>query len=96
MEMRRYQELRLLEAAGQIHNLAIHPKYCLVDGYHRRAGEWVKPIYYIPDFEYREIDTHELVIEDVKGTKTVETALFKLKRKLFEQKYGYELRVVQA
>ena len=94
MEMRRYQELRLLEAAGQIIHLTVHPKYCLIDGYRRRpSGEWIRAVYYIADFEYVETDTCNRVIEDVKGS---ETGLFKLKRKLFEQKYPYELRLTQA
>jgi len=93
MEMRRYQELRLLQAAGHIQGLVLQPKFCLLSGYRRKSGDWVRPIHYIADFQYLDCELGEIVVEDVKG---YETAVFKLKRKMFEQKFGYELRLVQA
>jgi hypothetical protein len=37
--------------------------------------------------------TGETIVEDVKG---YQTPVFRIKRKLFESRYGLELRLVQA
>ena len=87
-----YRELKLLEKAGVISCLEVHPCYQLQEGYpHPETGKRVRPIYYEADFEY--IEEGKTVIEDVKGR---ETAVFKLKRKLFEYKYYRAIRLVQA
>jgi hypothetical protein len=94
MEMRRYQELRLLEVGGVIQDLRLQPKYLLLEGY-RQPGtnKRVRPIYYIADFAYVDQATGETIVEDVKG---YQTPVFRIKRKLFESRYGLELRLVQA
>ena len=76
-EAKRYGELCLLETAGQITALVIHPRFELmpktvINGVKLRA------ITYIADFAYRE-DGWE-VVEDVKGQ---QTPVFRLKRNLF-------------
>lgn len=87
-EAARYGELKLLEAAGEITSLEIHPRYKLLD-----ADPYMmqRATYYIGDFQY--IENGKVVCEDVKG---VETAVFKLKAKLFRMYYpDYELRIVK-
>jgi len=85
-EGKRYQELILLERAGEITDLTIHPRFLLQEGF-----EDVNPIYYEADFRYTEGDA--LVVEDVKGH---ETEGFRLKSKLFRFKYPqYEFRIVR-
>ena len=94
MERRRYQELKLLEAAGEIYDLKVHPPYQIFDAYKQpETGKRIRAVKYIADFEYKDSATAEIITEDVKG---VETAVFKLKRKLFEVKYERLLRLVQT
>ena len=88
-EAARYAELKLLEQAGEIQHLKAHPRYEIVEGYFI-GEEWVRPVYYEGDFEY--FDGDHFVTEDVKG---VETAVFRLKKKLFQKRYPQELRIVK-
>jgi hypothetical protein len=85
-EARRYGELRLLEAAGQIKSLVPHPKYPLtVNG--ERVGT------YVGDASY--LENGEVVIEDVKSPPT-KTPIYRLKAKLVHALYGITIREVSA
>ena len=77
-EAARYQELRLLEQAGEIANLRIHTRWELQPGWRDKDGKKWRPITYESDFDYTEGDA--FVVEDFKGVKT---QVFKLKEKLF-------------
>lgn len=91
IEARRYQELKLLVAAGEITDLQLQPAYQLQPGYRNAAGRKQRPINYVADFAYME--NGRLIVEDVKG---VETAVFRLKRRMFEYLYqGIELRITK-
>jgi hypothetical protein len=93
-EYARYRELRLLETAGVITALEVHPTYLLQPGfrYHRKAE---RAINYEADFQYVDLETGARIVEDVKGKKTEG---YKLKRKLFLAKYGddYDFREIAA
>lgn len=93
-EMRRYLELKLLLAAGEITNLKVHPRYLLQAGF-KYKGKVERPIYYEGDFAYLEATTGALVVEDVKGKPT---QAYRLKRKLFLAQYRdiYDFREVEA
>ena len=81
-EARRYGELMLLQRAGKIIGLEVHPTFYLTAG-----------IKYIADFHYVEKKSGKGVAEDVKG---VQTAAFRIKAKLFRDQYpDCELRVVK-
>jgi hypothetical protein len=91
-ERGRYRELVFLQRAGAISELGLHPRFIIVEGYNKRDGSHVRPVYYEADFMYVENGT--VVVEDVKG---VATQVFKLKRKLFERRYPqYEFRLVEV
>jgi hypothetical protein len=83
-ESRRYQELRLLQAAGEIRELGVHPRYIV----------WMHgkdKIVYEADFCYTEND--QQVTEDVKG---VETAVFRIKAKMFRAMFPeIDFRIVK-
>lgn len=83
-EAARYGELKLLQAAGHIADLACQPPFALV-------VNGVKVGKYIADFVYRDCATGERVYEDVKG---VRTAVYKLKAKLVLALYGVAIREV--
>jgi len=92
-ECRRYQELKQLEYVGDIANLRVHPVYEIQPAF-RRGGKGERKITYEADFEYAE--DGKAVVEDVKGGSGTQTAVFKLKRKLFLYKYPeIELRIVE-
>lgn len=84
-EARRYVELKLRQEAGEILNLRCQPKYPL------RAGA-TKICVYVADFEYFDKRTDRFVVEDFKGC---ETAVFKLKAKLFRANYGFDILVTR-
>lgn len=89
-EARRYQELRLLEKAGEVTELELQPKfpiYVSINGRSRHMGD--KPVCtYVADFRYRFGPTGILMIEDVKGMKT---PVYRLKKKMVEAQYGVEI-----
>ena len=93
-EARRYSELKLLERNGDILRLAVHPKFEIQAAFVDNTNTRVRRIIYTGDFEYCEEPDARMVVEDVKG---VETAVFKIKSKLFRRLYPeYDLRVIPA
>jgi len=78
----RYQELKLLERAGEIHFLKLQPKFS-IDVY----GEHI--CNYFADFAY--IVDENIIYEDVKGVKT---PVYRIKKKLVEAIYGIEITEV--
>lgn len=81
-EGRRYQELKLLEMAGEIENLELHPSFKI-----EVNGE--KVCRYIADFRYREKGRE--IVEDAKG---VRTPVYILKRKLMKAVHGIEIKEI--
>jgi hypothetical protein len=80
-ERQRYIDLMLMEQAGLIQRFVVHPKFELYAG-----------IKYIGDFMVYGNNDKKWV-EDVKG---YETDVFKIKAKLFREKYpDIELRMVK-
>lgn len=91
-EARRYGELKVLQAAGAIAGLVIHPRYELQAAFEDREGQRWPPVVYVADFAYTEDGAP--VVEDVKG---FETEAWKLKRRLFLARYPeHALRVIYA
>lgn len=90
-EARRYVKLKLLERAGQIADLELHPKYELapavvLDGKRHRARV------YIADFRYRAVANGEIVVEDVKGRRL---DVYTLKRHLMKHIHGIEVKEIR-
>ena len=101
-EYRRYQELRLLERAGAIHDLMRQVKFELIpaqyETYERlseKTGKRLadgkrcleKAVYYIADFVYWEGD--QMVVEDSKGYRTDD---YIIKRKLMRYMHGIKIK----
>ena len=82
-EAKRYGELKLLEKAGEIRNLVVHPRYKLeLDG--------VLLCTYVGDFQYQ--DGMGIVWEDIKGYKNGPAYdLFRLKKNLMAAIAGIEV-----
>jgi hypothetical protein len=91
LERNRYEELRLLEMAGEIKDLVLQPEYVLLHGFRDRHGKYHRPIKYRADFGY-----HEGVLPVIEESKGYDTAVWKIKQKLFLSKYPeIELRVIR-
>jgi hypothetical protein len=91
-EAARYSELRILEQAGEICDLQCQPRYEILPA-KVKDGKKQRATFYVADFQYYDLRTGDTTVEDVKG---VETAVFKLKRKLFENLYPeYKFMVVR-
>lgn len=89
-ESKRYKELKLLLKAGEISNLELQPHFLLQDRF-KKNGKTYRKIEYIADFKY--IENGKTIVEDVKG---MQTDVFKIKHKLFENKYPeLELRIIK-
>ena len=89
-EAARYQELKLLQAAGKIFCLVLHPKFELVPKTNKRRA-----VTYTADFRYKEPywssadgmgprQVYRDVVEDVKSTATAKNKAYIVKRNLFE------------
>lgn len=90
-EANRFAELQLLQRAGEIHSLAVHPTYQLQEPF-RHQGKAIEAITYEGDFEYTE--NGQIVCEDVKG---VQTEVFRIKKKLMARTHPeIELRIVKV
>lgn len=104
-EARRFQDLRLLEQAGEISDLRLQVKYVLIPTQRapsfevykrgpnkgrRKPGKVLeKECAYIADFVYAKGD--ETVVEDAKGVRTKE---YIIKRKLMLERYGIRIKEV--
>ena len=88
-EARRYEELALLQRAGQISGLKRQVRYELIPA-QRIGGKVVeKSCVYIADFVYTE--NGETVVEDTKGFRTKD---YIIKRKLMLYVHGIRIREV--
>jgi hypothetical protein len=83
LELRRYQELKLLERAGTIKDLRRQVRFELQASY-KKNNKTIRGIYYVADFVYYSFSERKIIVEDTKGYKT---EVYKLKKKLFEYKY---------
>lgn len=84
-EAARWQELQLLERAGEIKELERQVEYELIP---KQKGE--RAVKYIADFRYIDHDG-KTVVEDTKGVKT---PVYILKRKLMLRVHGIRIREV--
>ena len=79
-----YLLLLARKQAGEITSIRLQPVYLLQERF-IKDGKTIRPIEYIADFEI-EYPDGRIEVVDVKG---METADFKLKRKLFDHRYPY-------
>lgn len=97
-EARRWQELKLLEQAGEISGLHRQISFLLIPEHRepnrvgKRGGKLrgkilERAVRYVADFTY--IENGKLIVEDSKGVKTKE---YIIKRKLMLDRYGIRIR----
>jgi len=83
-EANRYLELKMLLKAKKITDLKLQPKFQLQEKFTDNKGVKHQAINYVADFTYFEDRTQ--IVEDVKG---METAVYKLKKKIFLSRYWH-------
>lgn len=91
LEFARYQQLKLLERAGQITDLELQPRFELIPKQRRDDGKPERACEYVADFRYTDTATGQTAIEDAKGMRTRD---YIVKRKLMLQVHGISVREV--
>lgn len=86
LEAERYAQLKMMECAGVIRDLELQPEYELIPSFRKNGKAWRRTVYKA-DFRYILCDGDRIIIEDVKGSISVITDVFRLKQKLFEYRY---------
>lgn len=89
-EFRRWEELKLLERAGEIGNLHRQTPFGLIPPQQVNGKTVERGVKYIADFTYITKDGR-FVVEDTKGVKT---DVYKIKRKLMLQVHGIQITEV--
>lgn len=85
-----YLKLKELEKEGKIKDLELQKEFVLQDKF-KIGNKTRREITYRADFCYVTTDDDKLHTVDVKGFRT---EVYRLKKKLFEYKYGVELEEV--
>ncbi len=83
-EARRYIELKAMQAAGQIANLTLQPRFLLLAAFTDGTGKKHRAMEYVGDFFFTR--DGQLVCEDCKG---LPTPVFRVKWKLAIQKHPH-------
>ena len=96
LEAERYAQLKMMERAGVIRDLELQPEYELIPSFRKNGKTWRRTMYKA-DFRYILAEDDSYIIEDVKGSTSVITGVFRLKQKLFEYKYPeYTISIVTS
>lgn len=86
-EMRRYQDLVLLQTAGEIQSLQVHPKYTLQKSFRDRNNKKILAITVTWDFYYTRGD--QVYVEDVKSPSTRKETAYNIRKRLFILRYPH-------
>ena len=96
LEAERFAQLKMMECAGVIRDLELQPEYELIPSFRKNGKTWRKAVYKA-DFRYILAENDSFIIEDVKGSISVITDVFRLKQKMFEYKYPeYTISIVTS
>lgn len=91
-EYSRWQELKMMERAGEIYELQRQVPFVVIPAQRDDRGKLVeREVRYIADFTYREKCGNRLVVEDTKGMRTKE---YIIKRKLMMYRLG--IRIIEV
>lgn len=88
-EMARYGELLLLQKAGVIEQLEVHPRFLIIIGGVQilmKSARYPngRKLQYVADFQYRDLERKKHVIEDVKMESGHRIEVYKIKRALMD------------
>lgn len=85
--------LKNAERAGAIKNLELQKEYVLQEKF-KVGNKTRRQITYKADFSYVTTEDDKLHVVDVKSPYTAKDKVYRLKKKLFEYKYGMELEEI--
>ena len=88
-----YQKLKILLKQGLIKDLELQKEYLLQDKFVIN-GKTRRKITYRADFVYYDVREKKQHVVDVKSKFTAKDKVYRIKKKLFEYKYGIELEEV--
>ena len=82
-------KLKRQEEMGLIRNLTRQVPFLLIE-----KSKFGREIKYIADFVYVDNKTNEVIVSDCKSEATI-TQEFKLKARIFAEKYGFEIKILK-
>ena len=85
-----YIQLKMLLRAGKIKDLELQKEYILQESF-KLNNKTIRKITYKADFTFKTTEDDKLHVVDVKGFKT---EVYRLKKKLFEKRYGIEIEEI--
>jgi len=95
-EYDRYMDLRLMEMAGEVKDIEVHPRFPIVIAgipIKMRSARYPngRTLTYVADFRYLDVKSEETIIEDVKMQSGHRTDVYRIKRALMEA-MGYRIK----
>lgn len=87
-ELKRYQELELLQRAGEIKNLQRQSPFTII-----HKSKYGRAIKYVADFCYYD-KKGSLHVEDVKSPYTAKNPVYRLKKRLMQEVNGITIEEV--
>ena len=92
-EMKHYQLLEYRQKIGEIKELKLQVPYELIPKY-KMNDKTIRKTVYIADFVYYDTRDNKTHVIDVKSSFTRKNEVYRIKKKLFEYKYGIEIEEV--
>lgn len=92
-ESQYYVCLKRWKQEGKVKEFKCQVPFELIPGYRDMSGKKIRSTHYIADFVVLYPDNTEDVI-DVKGSRGIQTDVFKIKKKLFEWVYKKPIKIV--
>jgi len=90
-ELKRYCDLLLLQKAGEIRDLQVHPRYPItIAGIEIRYCGSNRHLTYVGDFRYYDEEKKKWILEDTKMQSSHRTEVYKIKKALV-QAMGLEI-----
>lgn len=86
-EARRYLVLKEWQRQGKIRDLECQKAFLLQEGFVDNQGHKQRPIYYVCDFLYYDIEKDRWIVEDVKSHVTSHLDAYRIKKKMFLKQY---------
>ena len=88
-----YLELKEKEKKGIIKDLELQKEYILQDKF-KLNNKTRRAIMYKSDFTYKTTEDDKLHVVDVKSPYTAKDKVYRMKKKMFEYRYGIELEEI--
>lgn len=97
-EAGRYVELKFMLDRGIISDLVLQPVFKISKGGVKdpASGRKMAARKYTADFKYKDLETGESVVEDVKSPITAKETAYRIRRQLFLEQYGHKYKFMET